>query len=198
MVYSDIADLQGQEDKDLGPDASGVRGGVDTKCLECGQEDEDGSPPMPQRKGEMDEQLVCDGLGGVMFFDNVVDVCDGRADEEREDKGDDVVVGCPQVDVDGVEDGEEGKAPGDAVDDYGLGVCGGELVDDGGEEEEMDDGPDGKGPAGRGEVGLLDGGVDGAGGGDGVEVRAEEHKVHEHVHDLGGVSGCGCDVELVP
>jgi hypothetical protein len=41
-----------------------------------------------------------------------------------------VVVGGPEVDIDGVEDAEEREAPGDAVDD-GLLAVGEELVNDG-------------------------------------------------------------------
>jgi len=181
---SSLQEEQGQEDKDLGPDTCGVHGGIDTKGLKGGQEDEDSSPSMPQRERQMDEQLVCNGLGGVMLLDNVVDVGDRGADEQREYKCDNVVVRGPQVDVDRVEDGEEGKAPGDSVDDDGLGVRGGELVDDGAEQQEMDDGPDDKGPVGRGQVGLLDRGVDGTRRGDRVQVRPEEQKVHEHIHNL--------------
>lgn len=52
----------------------------------------------------------------------------------------DVVVPGPEVDVDGVQDGEEGEAPGDAVDDDLLSAIE-ELVDDGSEEEEVNKRP---------------------------------------------------------
>ena len=53
---------------------------------------------------------------------------------------DDVVVAGPEVDVDGVEDAEEGKPPADAVNDDLLAALK-ELVDDGAEEQEVDEGP---------------------------------------------------------
>ena len=53
---------------------------------------------------------------------------------------DDIVVAGPEVDVDGVEDAEEGKAPADAVND-GLLAALEERVDDGAEEQEVDEGP---------------------------------------------------------
>ena len=43
----------------------------------------------------MDEEFVWEGLGGVVFFDDVVDVGDRRADQESEDESDDKVVGSP-------------------------------------------------------------------------------------------------------
>ena len=41
---------------------------------------------------EMMPTFVVDGLAGMMFLHNVVDVRDGRADEKREDEGDDIVL----------------------------------------------------------------------------------------------------------
>ena len=46
----------------------------------------------------------------------------------------------------------------------------GELVDDGAEEEKVDDGPSEEGPTGWGEVRLLGVTVEGLGGGYGVDV----------------------------
>lgn len=60
-----------------------------------------------------------------------------RADEQCEHECHDIMVAGPEVDVDGVEDGEEGEAPRDAVNDDGL-ARGEELVDDRSEEEEVD------------------------------------------------------------
>lgn len=47
----------------------------------------------------------------------------------------------PQVDVDCVENTEEGKTPGNAVDDDAF-AFGEELVDDGAEEEQVDQRPE--------------------------------------------------------
>ena len=98
--------------------------------------------------------------------------------------------------VDRIEDGEEGEAPGDAVDDDAL-AGGEELVDDGAEEEEVDEGPDKEGPGRGRQVRLLPGVVDVGGGGDGVDVGAEEEEVGDDVDNLedeaggGGVVGHG-------
>lgn len=52
------------------------------------------------------------------------------------------MVGRPEVDVDGIEDGEEGETPADAFDDGAVTVfC--ELVDDGAEQEYVNGGPRG-------------------------------------------------------
>ena len=53
-----------------------------------------------------------------------------------------------QSDEDCVEDGEEREPPGDSVDDDGLDVDGGELVDDGAEKEEVDERPGEEDPIG--------------------------------------------------
>ena len=49
----------------------------------------------------------------------------------------------PQVHVDGVKDREEREAPGDALDDAAVTILG-ELVDDGAEEEQVDQRPVGR------------------------------------------------------
>lgn len=41
---------------------------------------------MVEREGEMHPELVVQRLGGMEAPDDVVDVCDGRADKERKDK----------------------------------------------------------------------------------------------------------------
>ena len=58
--------------------------------------------------------------------------------ERGQRQTDDVVVGGPEVDVDGVENAEEGKAPADAVNDDLLAALE-ERVDDGAEEQEVRD-----------------------------------------------------------
>lgn len=45
----------------------------------------------------------------------------------------------PNGEEDGVEDGKEREPPGDPVDHDGLCMGRGELIDDGAEEEEVDD-----------------------------------------------------------
>ena len=53
---------------------------------------------------------------------------------------DDVVVPGPDVDIDCVQHAKEGETPADAVNDDLLATLE-ELVDDGSEQEEMDEGP---------------------------------------------------------
>lgn len=68
---------QGEEHKDLGPNASVMLGRIDTKRLKGGQEDDDGGPPVPHGEWQMDKQLVGCGLGRVILLDDIVDVGDG-------------------------------------------------------------------------------------------------------------------------
>jgi len=157
---------------------------IDTKRLKSGQEDENGGPPMPHGERQVNEQLIADGLGGVILLDDVVNVADGRGNQKGKDESDDVMMVGPNGDEDDVEDREEREPPGDSVDHDGLGVGGGELVDDGAKEEEVDDGPSEEGPIGWGEVRLLDVSVNGLRGGYGVDVRPQEEEVNDDVNDL--------------
>ena len=67
-------DLQGEEGKDVSPDASGVDRSVDAEGLEGSQDDEDGRPAVVEREREVDEDLVRSALGLVVLLDDVVDV----------------------------------------------------------------------------------------------------------------------------
>lgn len=67
-------DSQAKEDKDFGPDAGGVFERVHTKCFKSGKDYEYRGPSMVEGEGKVDEKLIADALGGVMFFDNVIDV----------------------------------------------------------------------------------------------------------------------------
>ena len=78
--------------------------GIDTERLEGGQEDKDGGPPMPHGKRQVHEQLVAGGLGRVILLDDIVNVADGRGDQEGKDESDDVMLVGPDGDEDGVED----------------------------------------------------------------------------------------------
>lgn len=74
-----------------------------------------------------------------------------------------------RVNVDGVQHTEQGKSPGDAIDDDLLSF-GEELVDHCSEKEQMDKTPNPEGPWCGGDVGLLDIVVGVGGGGDGVDI----------------------------
>jgi hypothetical protein len=123
-----------------------------------------------EREGQVDEELITGGARLVMLLDDVVDVGDQAAHEERQHESDDIVSTGPNIDVNGVEEAEGGEAPADTVDDDSLAV-GGKLVDDGTEKEEVDERPDREGPRGGGDVGLL-AGRPRRGPGDGVDVGA--------------------------
>jgi hypothetical protein len=69
---------EGKEDEDFCPDASAGGEGVDTECLEGGNDDEDGRPAVVEREGKVDEYLVAEALSEMVFFDNVVDVLSTR------------------------------------------------------------------------------------------------------------------------
>lgn len=165
-----LQEEEGEEYEDLSPDPSVMLSRIDTECLEGGQQDNDGGPPMPHGEWQMHKQLIAYGLGGMILLDGVVDTGDGRGNEEGEDKSDDKMVIGPDGDEDRVEDGKEREPPGDAVDHDELGVGGGELIDDGAKKEEVDDRPSEEGPVSGGEVRLLDVSIDRMRGGYGVDV----------------------------
>lgn len=143
-----------KEDKDFGPDAGMVAVGIDTECLERGQDDEDGGPAVVQGEGQVDEEFISKGLWGVVLLDNIVDVCHCRADEERKNKGPDIVVGPPKVDVDGVQNSQEREAPGNRIDNDMLAI-GEELVDDSSKKQNVDERPNEVRPGSWGHIGLL-------------------------------------------
>lgn len=180
---SGLEEEEREEDKDLGEDTSVVTVSVHAKGLESGDEDEESSESVPEGERQVHPKFIVDVLSGVMLLDNIVDVGDGRADEQGKDESDDIVAARPDVDVDGVEDDEEREAPVDAVDDNLLARFE-ELVDNGAEEKEMDNGPDAKGPSGRSEVGLLAGAVVVVRSSNGVDVATSEEEVDENVHNF--------------
>lgn len=158
--------------------------GTDAERLERSHKDKNGSPPMPHGERKMHEQLIAGGLGRVILFDDIIDVADGRGDQEGEDEGGDVMVVGPDGDEGGVEEGEEREPPGDSVNHDGLCVGGSELVDNGAEKEEVDDRPSEEGPTSWSEVRLLDVSVDVVWGGYGVDVRPQEEEINDDVNDF--------------
>jgi hypothetical protein len=61
---------------------------------------------------EVDEELLAETFAcRVVLLDDVVDLADGRRDEEREDKGENVPVARPEEDVDGVAEGSAEARP---------------------------------------------------------------------------------------
>ena len=175
---------QGEEDEDLSPDPSVMFSLIDTERLKGGQKDKNGGPPMPHGERQVHEQLIAGGLGGMILFDDIVNVADGGGDQEGKNEGDDVMVVGPDGNEDCVEDGEEREPPGDSVNHDGLCMGGSELVDDGAKKEEVDDRPSEEGPIGWSEVRLLDVSVDGLRGGYGVDVRPQEEEVNDDVNDF--------------
>lgn len=181
-----LEDEEGEEDENLGPDACAVGVCVATKGFESGEEDEDGRPSVPEREGEVDKDLVTEVPSVMVLLDNVVNVRNGRAHEESKDERDDIVSAAPDIDVNGVENGEERETPADAVnDDFFARV--GELVKEGAEEEKMDERPDAKGPMGGGEVRFLGVAVNVAWTSNGVNVASEEEEEDDNVYNLQSV-----------
>lgn len=66
---------------------------------------------------------------------------DSGAHKQGEDEGDNVVLGGPDVHVYCIQDSEERQAPSNAINDHFLAAVE-ELVDDGTQEQEVDEGPE--------------------------------------------------------
>lgn len=64
----------------------------------------------------------------------------GGANKKREYESDNVVMACPEVNVDGGQNTEEGKTPGDTINDDVF-PSGEELVDNSTEKEDVNEGP---------------------------------------------------------
>lgn len=60
--------------------------GVVSKGFKGGEDNENGGPAVVEREWEMDEDFIGDALRLVEFLDDIVDVCNGRRDEERKDE----------------------------------------------------------------------------------------------------------------
>ena len=112
------------------------------------------------------------------------------------------VFGNPEIDIDGIEDPEQGKSPRDSIDNDLL-TCRKELVDDGTQEKEMDQGPERcnvlegrkrarldeyrpseEGPGSRGNVRFFASPIDLRRTGDGKDISAEEEEVNDDVNYL--------------
>jgi hypothetical protein len=94
-----------------------------------------------------------------------------------------IVLGSPKINVDGIENGQEREPPGDTIDDNALSL-GEELVDDSTEEEEMYKRPDEESPGGGSDIGLLAVIVNALGCSNSVDVRAEEDEIDDNVDDF--------------
>lgn len=72
---------------------------------------------MVEREWEMYKQLISNSLGVMMLLHNIVNVSYCGRDEESENEGGDIAVMSPQIDVNSIEDTEEGEAPRNTVND---------------------------------------------------------------------------------
>ena len=73
----------------------------------------------------------------MILLDHIVNIADGRADEEGKAERDDVPSPSPDVDVNRIEHRQEGETPPDPIDDRVLAGIG-KLIDDITEEQEVD------------------------------------------------------------
>lgn len=178
-----LKDEEGEEHKDLGPHTSVVLVGITAKGFKASEEDEDSGPAVVQGEGKVNKHFVSESARPVVLLDDIVNMADGRADEQGEDECNYVVVVSPDVDIDGIEDRQERETPSNAVNGDLLASVG-ELVDDITEQQEVDERPDDKGPACRGEIRLLGGLVNVTGTRNSINVAAEEEEVDDNVDNL--------------
>jgi len=108
---SALEEEESEEHKNLGPDTGMFGERIDTKCLEGSENYQNGGPSVPERERKVHEYFVTRGRRRMLLLDDVVDMRYSAADEERENKGHDVVVRRPEVDVNCVEDTEQGEPP---------------------------------------------------------------------------------------
>ena len=69
--------VQGEEGKDVSPDASRLSSGVVTEGLERGQNNENSRPAVVERERKVDEHLVRSALGLVVLLDDIVNMLCG-------------------------------------------------------------------------------------------------------------------------
>jgi hypothetical protein len=69
-----LEEEQRKEDKDLCPKAGGMFSCIHAESGESREEDEQGRPPVIEGEREVNEKLVPDVLGDMIFLDNIIDV----------------------------------------------------------------------------------------------------------------------------
>lgn len=77
-----LQEEQSEEHEDLGPDTSLVRDGIDTEGLEGGKYNQNCRPSMVQRERKMHKEFIGQRFGNVVAPHDIVNVCNGRTDEE--------------------------------------------------------------------------------------------------------------------
>lgn len=103
----------------------------------------------------MDEELGAKTVAARVFcVYDIVDLANGGGDDKGHEEGRNVEAADPEPDVNGVEQGEDGKAVRDGVDDERLAGLG-ELVEHHAEQEEVDQRPDPERVRRRRHVGFL-------------------------------------------
>jgi hypothetical protein len=78
---------QRQEDKHLGPNSCAVCMCVDTESLESGKNDEEGSPTVIEREGQVNKDFVPDEVRRVNLFDDVINVGHRGRNKEGKNEG---------------------------------------------------------------------------------------------------------------
>lgn len=66
-------DLQSEEDENLGPD-TGMFGDADTKCLEGGDNYQNGGPSVPEREWKVHKYFVARARRCMLLLDDIVDM----------------------------------------------------------------------------------------------------------------------------
>lgn len=131
----------------------------------------------------MNEDLVPHILALVILFDDVIYRGDGAGHEKCKYESHNVMATCPNVDVDGVEDGEQGETPTNAIDDDFL-ASRGELIDHGSSQQKVNKRPDYERIRRWGEVCDFAVTINPIGTRDGVDVRAEKEEIDHNVGEL--------------
>lgn len=106
---------------------------------ETRDENGDERPGVPEAEREVDEHRVPEILSLVVARERVIGSGDDGSDKDREDEGDYEMAAPPDVQEDGVEDGEEAKPPAHSVD--GVVARINELIKYVAKQEEVDDSP---------------------------------------------------------
>jgi len=140
-----LEEEKGKENEDLGDDTGVVGASINTERLEGGDEDEDGGPAMVETEWDVDPEFVIDALTAIVLLDDVINVGHSGRNKKSKDEGDDEVLAAPNIDVNGIQDGQKRESPADAINDDSLSFVK-ELEDYVTEQEEVNEGPDAKGP----------------------------------------------------
>lgn len=110
------------------------------------------------RRNNPELTLIRQPLPLMILLNHIIYMTHRTAHKQRKHKRNNIMSSRPHIHINRIQHSQQRQSPADPVDDDLLAGIG-ELVEEGAEEEEVDEGPDGECPGCGGEVGCFCGAV---------------------------------------